>query len=328
MKKADVITYAKGVAILAIVLFHLIGGYLNVNPLIIKASGFGGAGVHVFFFCSGFGLMYSQLKKPLNFTGFIKKRFLKIYIPYIIIVIISYFIPFISPNLHNRTLALLSHIFLFKMFVPNLENSLGYQFWYISTIIQFYFVFILLVKLFFKLQKKYFMILCCALSFCWAIIVTMLGYTEIRVWNSFFLQYLWEFALGMVIAGYYSESGKLLIDKISTPILCIITVIAFGIYSVLSLKGGLLKSFNDPFSFAAISGICIILYRLKFLQKFIYFTSAISYEIYLIHILVYNTLFTVLKSFLNQYVIAAVSLILIFILSYVYNKFCKKILFK
>lgn len=327
MKKAEAITYAKGISIIAIILCHLIQGFLNVNPIISQAASFAGGGVHTFFLCSGFGLMYSELKKPLNFTSFMKKRFVKIYVPYIIIVFVSYFVPYMSPDLENRFMALLSHVFLFKMFVRSFEISFGRQFWYISTIIQFYFAFILLVKLFHKLGKKYFFILCCATSFLWAVIVSLLGYTEVRIWNSFFLQYLWEFALGMVIAAEYSQTGKLSFDKIKTPILAVITVVLFEVYSILSLKGGFLKSFNDPFSLFAFLGICILLYRFGFLKRFIMFTSSISYEIYLTHVLIFMILFSAIPSVLNQYIMAAISLILVFVISYGYSLLCKKILF-
>ena len=37
---------------------------------------------------------------------------------------------------------------LFKMFVPELESSIGGQMWFVSTIIQFYLAWPLIVKLF------------------------------------------------------------------------------------------------------------------------------------------------------------------------------------
>ena len=58
----------------------------------IKASAIGGTGVHVFFFCSGFGLYLSYLRKPIGFVDFMQKRMLKIYVPYIIVIFISAFV--------------------------------------------------------------------------------------------------------------------------------------------------------------------------------------------------------------------------------------------
>ena len=194
MQKAKLISYSKGVAILGIMLYHLISCYLAWRPIIAKGASFGGAGVHVFILCSGFGLMYSSLRKPLKFIPFIRKRFFKVYIPYIIVVLIAFLLPNVYSGF-NRPLALLSHIFLFKMFIPEYTATFGFQFWYISTIIQFYLFFTLLVMLYKKLEAKRFLFFSCMISFCWAVLISVLGLTEIRVWNSLFLQYLWEFAL-------------------------------------------------------------------------------------------------------------------------------------
>lgn len=42
---------------------------------------------------------------------------------------------------------LLGNLFLFKMFVPEQESSTGGQMWFISTIIQFYIAWLLIVRL-------------------------------------------------------------------------------------------------------------------------------------------------------------------------------------
>lgn len=55
MKKLEVIDYLRGFSILTIVLMHLIQSY-SIPQIIRTASSFGGAGVHVFILCSGFGL--------------------------------------------------------------------------------------------------------------------------------------------------------------------------------------------------------------------------------------------------------------------------------
>jgi peptidoglycan/LPS O-acetylase OafA/YrhL len=327
MKKAELISYSKGIAILGIILFHLISGYYKDAAIIAKAASFGGAGVHVFILCSGCGLMYSNLNKPLSFIDFIQKRFWKVYIPYIIVVLVAFMLPnvYLGPN--NRFLALLSHIFLFKMFVPDYTATFGYHFWYISTIIQFYFVFTLLVKLLYKIGRKYFLFLSCFLSLLWAITISVMGLSGIRVWNSFFLQYLWEFSIGMLLACEYNESDSINIEHLPTAKLICITFFAFCIYFVLSINGGFFKVFNDPFSLASFGGICLLLYRCNFLPKFIYFTSHISYEIYLTHVLVYKLIFDIFVFPIPKYLKSVVALILVFLVSWLYNLFSKKILF-
>ena len=125
---------------------HLVQSY-PLPGLLQKATSFGGAGVHVFILCSGFGLYLSSLYKPLAYGQFLKRRFSKVYIPYLIVVIISalYFGLVCGQDVLN---SLLGSVFLFKRFVPSLECAFGGQMWFVSTIIQFYLFWPLIVKLF------------------------------------------------------------------------------------------------------------------------------------------------------------------------------------
>ena len=135
----EIIDFANGFSILTIVLMHFIQNFMNYIPHAVSlAATVGGSGVHVFIFCSGFGLYLSYLKNSVNYGSFLKSRFLKIYVPYIMIIVISALVPYMYQE-SDRIVALLSHLFLFKMFMPQYEESFGGQFWFISTIIQFYF---------------------------------------------------------------------------------------------------------------------------------------------------------------------------------------------
>ena len=140
------VDFLRGFSIFTIVLMHLVQSY-PLPGLLQKATSFGGAGVHVFILCSGFGLYLSSLYKPLAYGQFLKRRFSKVYIPYLIVVIISalYFGLVCGQDVLN---SLLGSVFLFKMFVPSLECAFGGQMWFVSTIIQFYLFWPLIVKLF------------------------------------------------------------------------------------------------------------------------------------------------------------------------------------
>ena len=82
MKRLEVVDFLRGFSIFTIVLMHLVQGY-PLSGFLMKASSFGGAGVHVFILCSGFGLYLSSLHKPLGYGKFLKRRFSKVYIPYV-----------------------------------------------------------------------------------------------------------------------------------------------------------------------------------------------------------------------------------------------------
>ena len=132
-----VVDFLKGFSIITIVIMHLIKIYMLSLPRVIsRVATVGGTGVHIFVICSGFGLYFSHLKHPYSFLDFLRRRFIKIFIPYIIVVAITALSPFLYDG--NRLDAFLSHLLLFKMFIPQYEESFGVQFWYISTLFQFY----------------------------------------------------------------------------------------------------------------------------------------------------------------------------------------------
>jgi len=74
MQKYDIVNFLRGISIFTIVVMHLCQGY--AGGALQKALSFGGAGVHVFILCSGFGLYLSYLRKPLGYGDFLKRRFL------------------------------------------------------------------------------------------------------------------------------------------------------------------------------------------------------------------------------------------------------------
>ena len=138
------IDFLRGFAIFTIVLMHCVQGYLD--GALHKAVSLGGAGVHVFILCSGFGLYLSYMNKPLGYFDFLRKRFSKVYFPYIIVIGLYAVWGLISSGAANWE-AVASHVFLYKMFDNELDISLCYPFWFISTIIQFYIFFPLIMRL-------------------------------------------------------------------------------------------------------------------------------------------------------------------------------------
>ena len=173
-QKLDVVNFLRGYSIFTIVLMHLLQSY----PLlgwVMKATSFGGAGVHVFILCSGFGLYLSYLNKPLDYMAFLRKRFGRIYWPMAVICLIT--ACWMLFNGQEVLMPLLGNLFLFKMFVPELESSMGGQMWFISTIIQFYLAWPLIIKL--TSVGGYWLPLIISLS--WSTLVDVLGYSEERV---------------------------------------------------------------------------------------------------------------------------------------------------
>lgn len=86
MKKYEIVNFLRGYSIFTITLMHLCQSY--TCGVLNKAFSFGGAGVHVFILCSGFGLYLSYLKNPLGYSDFLKRRFGKVWVPYAITVLL------------------------------------------------------------------------------------------------------------------------------------------------------------------------------------------------------------------------------------------------
>lgn len=196
----DYIEYLKGFSIFTIVVMHYFSVFFSDSFIISKSLSLGGTGVHAFIFISGFGLAWSLLhKEKFSISAFYYKRFLKVYSPYIITVSLIFLLNIFIPVYDDGWYAYLGHVFLFKMFFESIIGSYGYHFWFLSTIIQCYMLFPLLFRMEAKM-KVYFVVLCVVLSLSWSVYIVVIDKQEVRVWNSFCLQYIWEFVFGIFIA--------------------------------------------------------------------------------------------------------------------------------
>lgn len=321
MRKSRVllIDYVKGIAILGIVLFHLIHDYMDSPAIISKLSIFAGSGIHLFNLCSGFGLALSYLYKPVGWKEFFVKRFAKIYIPYAMAITLYFVFSVVTFNGESAIASYLSHIFLYKMFFSEHMISFGGHFWYISTIIQFYASFLLLMAVKRRIGSKNLFLCSCAVSLFWMAFTSLLGKADVRIWNNFFLQYLWEYGLGIYLADLYAQNKIDLRKKIPLVPVLIITVISGAIFAVTGLKGGVLKNFNDIFAFASISGVYFLIYKTKIFTSIMVSISKFSYEFYLLHILVFDISFALLRGRLPDLIIGIAALIISIVVSKYYS---------
>ena len=322
--KIEIIDFIKGYSIISIVLFHYCQG-MELPPILSKAINFGGTGIHTFLFASGFGLFLSHLRKPLGYGDFLKKRFTKIYIPYIIIVTISALIALWIPIYENNWNNYFSHIFLYKMFDSHLIGTYGYQLWFISTIVQFYLIFPLIVRARQWLPGKNFLLTGLLISVAWAFVILLLNKEGERNWNSFFLMYVWEFMLGMYCAEMYLKKG-IEFWNIKPGWLIFITVAGLFLYSALAIQYGRVgRTFNDIPALFGYASLCILIYRLHIdlINRFILFTAKISFSIFLIHFLVLNLVLSAsAKIGINSFLISAcLSLILCYLISVPLQRF-------
>jgi peptidoglycan/LPS O-acetylase OafA/YrhL len=284
VKKIELLDFLKGFSIFTIVWMHYLMN-VSLTPVFKKLIAFGGTGIHVFIFVSGFGLYLANSKKALPYWQFVKKRFLKIYIPVtltvLLIFVISIFIPIYPLSLY----ALMGHIFLYKMFDESIIGSYGYQFWFVSTIIQLYIVFPLIIRLEQKIKMRNLVFVSFLISLCWSVTVLLLGKADLRVWNSFFLQFLWEFVLGMFAANQYIYKG-FRFEEIKWTLLSGLTVVCLIIFFVLATQLHVVgKMLDDLPALVGYMGLALIIYRLniKIINQFFLKMGDLSFQFYLLH---------------------------------------------
>lgn len=323
MKQIELINFLKGFSIFTIVIYHVLD-ILNGTELFHNMIRFGGTGIHLFFFLSGLGLYLSHTLKPLGLQAFLRKRFSKIYFPYASIVILSAAISLFVPIYTNSIYALGGHLLLYKMFDESIIGSYGYPLWFISTIIQFYLSFHIIVYLKKKTKDLHFLIITISISLLWSFFVVAIGKESERIWNSFFLQYLWEFGLGILAAKRIIKGEQEKIVKLKSW-QTLSLGIGFSIsYALLALKGGEIgQMYNDIPAFFGFTFIAIWLYNLKLkaIRKFFLFTGSISFSIYLVHTLVLRVIFVIFENSVPSYIIVTCTIVFSYLGAMYFQRF-------
>ena len=120
----------------------------------------------------------------------------------------------------------------------------------------------------------------------------LLGYAEERVWNSFFLQYLWEFCLGMKMAEIYHGNPKAL----EVPRWKCLFAVVYGRCGVdrhNGLCGVAMETLQWYTSLMGYMSLALIIYKvgIKPLNRLLEWTNRFSYEWYLVHMFVFDIIF-------------------------------------
>ena len=322
LRKYAIVDFLRGYSIFTIALMHLVMGC--VTGVLSKAVAFGGAGVHVFILCSGFGLYLSYQKKPLGYGEFLKRRFGKVWTPYAIAVVL-WGIWFLTSKGFFPIREMASHLLLYKMFSTKLDTSLCGPYWFISTIVQFYLFWPLIVKVY---RMKWAIFLFLAISLMWSTVVGVLGLEEERPWGCFFLQYLWEFGLGMWIAEkIFNGYGEKYMDGSGLRWwwLLVGTVGGMGLSAFMAWNGGLLKLYNDIPSLIGYMSVALLVYKMgiKLVNRFFEWANCFSYELYLVHSLVFAVIAFSLKGIVPVYLLLGFSLLLAYAVGYGYSRLLK-----
>jgi peptidoglycan/LPS O-acetylase OafA/YrhL len=284
--------FARGFAILTIVVYHFLMHWAQARGgLWPKAIMVGGSGVHLFIIMSGFGLYLSI--SAFSTGSFFRRRFVKVLLPYYLIITVIFLVNFIyTLYLGCGLYAYLGHIFWYKMFDESIVASFGAQFWFLSMIVQFYLVFPLLWYAQKRLNNNFvFVMLATLVSVIYWIVVAKSGVASLRIYNSSFLQFLWEFCLAMALADAFKRRNYRFWEQ--KPLtLGAVAVGGMGLMAVLALKGGDMgRVFNDipaALGYTAVAAIAYLLFKKvgMLLVRFFNYLGGISYELFLVHIFV------------------------------------------
>lgn len=293
----DTTKYLKGFSIVIIAIHHF-SLHNNIRGIMFPFTKVGYLGVSIFLFLSGYGIAKSYEKIGLN--RFWIKRLSRVYIPFVIINFITLILYNIVLKKNYSYRDVLEYIIGIRLIDPIL--------WYVKAILFLYLCFYILIK-YMKKNNAIKVLLCISIFYpivCYFINLGSEWYTA-----SF------SFFIGIVMVFYKSR-----IDRIILPRYKYYLILASCLFIIFS-SGNIF--FNKVYSlkvvfcyFSSILFTCLVLliiYKIKLSNKPVLFIGVISYEIYLIHMKVYNILF--INSTSNGIILY---LIIIILLSFIFNK--------
>lgn len=255
----------KGLAIIMVLVEHL-GQVLHIGAL----NPLGPVGVCIFLFVSGYGLACSYEKNGRN--RYFSKRILKVYIPYIISVVLFCLWSYAIGNTLS-TKKILSYVVL--------NDFPQGSFWYLQLLLYWYVVFFFLTFLFDN-EKILILVLCVATL-------------TITIYNGFNRLYVWQFA--SFPAGIIVFKNKQMIFKMPKNIRVGALLLTASLIMVVLKKTQYVEAHElgvaDTILQIGITWclslimfyVIAYLKKIKALEKLILAIGSISYELYLAHVL-------------------------------------------
>lgn len=273
----------KGVAILAIVFAH-IGYYLTTSPqFLFPFSVLAGAGVNLFLFLSGYGLTFSQMNKEGTILQFYKRRLLKLFIPFWIIVAVLFlcdyfFLGVVYPGEY------MSKSFFGIFTSATMYADLNSPLWYFSFIFFYY----LLFPLVFSKQYTWATALILYLVV-WALV--QINPIQLSGVIGLYQVHMIAFPLGVLIAWYGHTPRALLTatkhlyirhERLLYPVGLFVLCVVIG-YLALHGNVGAFAYIEEFTSIATMFAIILLFILKKSESNLLSVFGFFSYEIFLFH---------------------------------------------
>ena len=306
-----------GFAMLIIVMFHVCG--MRHETLWLCLARCGNVGVDMFLFLSGIGLWFAWSKRP-DFSHFYLRRYRRIY-PAWLIVAAVYYIPKCIDGKIDIGYTILELLINWGYWERQELN-----FWFIPTILAFYAVAPLYMRLIqrhpqYRWLPVAFMLLSLLINY-WLPLRQCLGYLEIM------FSRIPIFLLGINMGEAVKSNHK--IDGSTVWLLLII--FAMSLFACVNFEDGLRRRFPlfiERWAYIPLSVTMMILlswlfeHTPKMLLRFLAFLGTISLELYLIH--VEFVLKNVKPYHLGYWLTLMTVLVISIILAWILNKTVEKI---
>lgn len=317
----------RGIAIISIILYHFKIFSVYNNLLILFPFGYMSyIGVALFFFLSGYGLMQQFERKENYLKGFIPKRLLRIWIPYLL-----FYIAYIVLDL----------IFVRDIdIIHALANPLTFSFgsnennfttlWYLFASAIFYVLFYIAFRI--KASEKVRILVLFSLIAAYMIVCVLIGRSPTWYFNA-----LW-FPIG-VLFSFKNEKIKPFIKRFKWVTATASLICIFGIYAFLYLFGFVINGvsiLNYLHVFFIISVITLMIslseivkIKLQPIKTILYFFGNNSLELYIIHQFFASVIFgEYIDTPIKSVIYFAASIIIAPVLSFVSGKTIKFIFSK
>ena len=285
--------FLRGLAILMIIVMHSCANMHDAKGF----SSLGGIGVSLFLMLSAYGLSESYKKNGIQ--GFLKKKMLRIWIPYALFLVVVTCTQGKFDLFGSKSFYL--DIFCIKT-----------SYWFISFLMYNYLLFWITKKI----NKQWFS---CALFFIFGIVI--FGFDDrIRA------EQVLSFPAGLVLSNYkdeikaYIESHKIIISSIIAIILAV-SLIMFVVMKIVHSNELLLSHTLLMYKFFVAH--CLVLFFNTYppISKFTKFAASISLELYLVHF----SLYTIIPDNNHQISSMACFLTLSFLGAYLFHSLNKMV---
>ena len=263
-----------GLGAIGVLITHS-SGIVDWPSFLTPVVTYGGIGVYVFMFLSGFGMWYSlSLKDNVSIIDFYNRRWRKVFLPYIVIAGVWYSVKYLIIEHH-----LLAFFFELSTLSYWLEHKGA---WYVAALIPIYLVY----PLFYMLAEngknrncKYLITIIFLLAFESILYVFQKSlYDHIaQVLNS-----LWVFTVGSYFAKSISESNNDIL-WIVPSFLAVFIASKFMPLSLFTPIGGIIYALKG-LVFTIIAAVLLDIVKLKFIHKLLAWLGDISLELYLTNI--------------------------------------------